>query len=671
MPLSTRLDSCRYQTVLTPLQMGSLTLANRLMALPIYTGYAHPGGMVSPLLIKHYSRLGQSGVAVVVAANAAVAADGVGSTYNLRVDHDRFLPGLTRLAAAIKADGALACLQLNHTGRYAKTARPLMPSRLDSDNLAFNINALKEFMNFFPFDRRFGLTRYFLKLFNSWKQPMTEDDHQRIIRQFADAARRARQAGFDLIELHGANGYLLCQYLSSATNRSSDGGLKTLPQRTAVPIAIIRAVKKALPVDFPVGYRLILDEWVPGGIELSEALVWAKMLENEGIAYLSATAGTYSAIFSDRRLKQMIRPAFLKEPVAALSNTVSIATVISGRVSTLALADKLIRSGVCTLIGLGRSLRADANWVTKALGNDRSKIVACNNCHDCLRRVILDQGFNCLQWPRMKQEAVDLRQKMLSRSYNGLWIITDRQDIDRLKTALPELLPVRRLLPADHTICFGRRNNAEALSTAEKEAFLDWGRNLLKQRGYKENTLHRIDRQVATAMENDIQLLIETNHFGFIILCRRQQEPWRRRLLYKNRGRASVFIGSGGRRRKVLAPVDLSPGSALALKFIGRLYAAPEFSFDFIHILNGPPDSVEKRWQELKTLTGLPSETELTFIPTSGSVVEALLAHVRKGNYGCVIMGKRGQSGIKRLLLGSVSAGLLRGLRDQTLILID
>ena len=671
MPLSKPSDSPRHQAVFAPLQVGPLTLANRLMALPVYTGYAYPDGMVSPMLVKHYARLGQSGVSVVVAANAAVAADGIGSTYNLRADHDRFIPGLARLAAAIKAGGAIACLQLNHTGRYAKTTHPLMPSRLDSDNLAFNINALKDFMNFFPFDKRFGLTRYFLKLFNSWKQPMTGTEHQRIIQAFAHAARRAHQAGFDMIELHGANGYLLCQYLSPATNRHSDGGLKTLEQRAAIPTAIIRAVKMSLPEDVPVGYRLTLDEWVPGGIELPEALAWAQMLEIEGIAYLSATAGTYSAIFSGRRLKQMTRPAFLKDAVSRLSEKVAIATVISGRVTALPLADKLIRSGACTLIGLGRSLRADADWVKKARGENRRKIAVCNNCHDCLRRVILDQGFNCLQWPRMKREAVDLRHKMLSRSYNGLWIVADKEDVHYLQTALPELLPVRKHLPASHTVIVVDQGNAAPLSPAERDAFLDWGRRLLAHRGYAEDALRQVEWRITSTVENDLQTLIETHHYGFIVLCRRPQELWRQRLLYRNRGRASVFVGPGGRRRKILVPVDLSPGSALALKFIGRLYAAPSFTFQFIHVLDGPAAPVEKRWQELKTLAGLPPEAELTFTPATGPVADTLLIQVRKGGYGCIIMGKRGQSGIKRLLLGSVSARLLRGLTDQTLILID
>ena len=122
--------------------------------MPVFTGYAYPDGRVSLELIEHYTKLAQSGAAMVVVANAAVASDGATSTYNLRIDEDEYIPGLTRLARAIKQNGAIACLQLNHAGRFAKTEHPLLPSPADSSNLAFNLEALKDFMNFFPLESR-------------------------------------------------------------------------------------------------------------------------------------------------------------------------------------------------------------------------------------------------------------------------------------------------------------------------------------------------------------------------------------------------------------------------------------------------------------------------------------------------------------------------------------
>ena len=393
--------------IFSPLRVGPLELKNRLVALPVYTGYAHPGGRVSALLTDHYTRLADSGVAMVVVANAAVAPDGIGSTYNLRVDHDEFLPGLTELAAAIKGHGALACLQLNHAGRFAKTEQPLLPSPADSENLAFNITALKDFMNFFPFEKRFRLTRYFLKLFSTWRRAMTLEDCQKVVKQFGDAAFRAFQAGFDMIELHGANGYLLCQFLSAFTNKGTSVTGGEFENRTAIPLAVIREVKQRLPANFPVGFRLLLEEWVPGGINLQEALTLAQILQDEGIAYLSATAGTYSSIFSAQSLKKMSKPAYMRDEVSRLTSQVTIPTIISGRITKPSLARTLINEGVADLIGLGRSLRADFDWVKKVKERREKEITYCINCNNCLKRVILDQGFNCSQWPRSLQESIN------------------------------------------------------------------------------------------------------------------------------------------------------------------------------------------------------------------------------------------------------------------------
>ena len=108
----------------TPFQMGSYVLKNRIVALPVFSGYADTDGRVTDLLLKHYASLAASGVAMVVVANAAVSAEGKTSTHSLRADNEDFIPGLTRLAQVIQHNGALACLQLNHAGQYAQTDQP-------------------------------------------------------------------------------------------------------------------------------------------------------------------------------------------------------------------------------------------------------------------------------------------------------------------------------------------------------------------------------------------------------------------------------------------------------------------------------------------------------------------------------------------------------------------
>jgi 2,4-dienoyl-CoA reductase (NADPH2) len=132
--------------IFSPFNIKSLALKNRLVSLPVYTGYAHPDGRVSNMLIEHYRQLAETGVALVTVANAAASSDGVVAKHNLRVDRDEFIPGLERLVKAIQQGDALACLQLNHGGRFAVTEQPILPSPIDGSNLAFNVASLKNFM---------------------------------------------------------------------------------------------------------------------------------------------------------------------------------------------------------------------------------------------------------------------------------------------------------------------------------------------------------------------------------------------------------------------------------------------------------------------------------------------------------------------------------------------
>ena len=200
---------------------------------------------------------------MVVVANAAVTSDGVTSTYNLRIDRDDYIPGLTRLAKAIRQQGLIACLQLNHAGRFAKTEQPLLPSPIESSNLAFNIEALKDFMNFFPLESRFKLTRNFLRQARHWRRAMTAADLERIIVKYGEAAVRAYWAGFDMIELHGANGYLICEFLSPFSNKIQHGFGGSFQERTTFPLNVIKEIKRKVMSNFPIGFRLMIREWVP------------------------------------------------------------------------------------------------------------------------------------------------------------------------------------------------------------------------------------------------------------------------------------------------------------------------------------------------------------------------------------------------------------------------
>jgi 2,4-dienoyl-CoA reductase-like NADH-dependent reductase (Old Yellow Enzyme family)/nucleotide-binding universal stress UspA family protein len=663
------MTSKTLSTIFTPFKIGSRTLKNRLVALPVFTGYAQPNGKVSPLLVEHYTRLAHSGVAMVVVANAAVSPDGVSSIYNLRVDRDDFIPGLARLAQAIKRGGALACLQLNHAGRLAKTAQPLLPSPFDALHPAFELNTLEAFMNFFPLARRFGLTRELLKHIVTWRRCMTNEELDRVIANFGEAADRARDAGFDMVELHGASGYLLTQFLSAYTHKTSSGTGADFNDRVTFPLAVLQEVKRRLPEDFPIGFRLLLREWVPDGIDFQEAIAWAKLLEKHGISYLSATSGTHNSLFLPPIKKVTVKPAYLRKDAAALTREVNVPTIISGRIVTPSLAEKLVRERAADLIGLGRPLVADVDWVKKA--DRENEIRACRNCYYCLKRVILERGLICSRWPQWLQDRTELDHKLLTRGLErGLLVAADAADLKMIRTLLQTLLPPDPEFSA--TVLFLKSKGYSQPYDGSEADFAEQARQIWQQKRFAAGSLDHLVKVSERAFDEIVCAEAGHGGYGLVIVGRKPTEPWRARMLHKEQGKAVGLVGSNDRQAKVLVAVDLSPASLLALRFICHFFVGkPSFDLTFVHILEGLAGPVERRWEEIRKILDWDEDFELTLIGSKSEVAADLLETIQHGGYGTIIMGKRGLSSIKSRLLGSVSATVLRGLTDQTLFLID
>lgn len=660
-----------YPSLFTPLKLGRCQIKNRLVALPVYTGFAHTDGSVSSWMVEFYSKLAASGVGMVVVANAAVSHDGVVSSFNLRADKDHFIYGLSRLATSIKENGAIACLQLNHAGRFAKTERPLLPSPIISSNLAFNVESLKGFMEFFPFEKRFNLTRYLIKRIKTWGHAMSEADRERVVEDFAESAFRAYEAGFDMVELHGANGYLLCQYLSSFTNqiRSEFGG--DLQSRSAFPLAVVKRVRKKVPEDFPVGFRLILREFVPGGIDLPEALAFASLLEDEGIAYLSASVGTYNSILSPAVLTRMSKIAYLENDMAELTSRVNIPTIISGRVTTPLCAEQLVQEGIADLIGLGRPLRTDLEWVAKAKEVDQRKIIECINCNWCLKRVVLENGFSCSLWPRLQRQRTDLEHKLLTRNGRTLWVISDLDDMEMFQRSLP-LLTHEKKRVRSLSILFFQSKECEFSFNSARDNFIQWVKDRVAVLDASETDLNFIVHEIENNLEKAVHDEIIRGDYGCVFICSNRGEPWRERLLYKESGRVMLHLNPNSRQKRVVVAVDLSDITLLVMSFLQQSYMEKEdCRITFVHVVTDRSGHAMERWRELKKIARFDENIPLELIFSKTDVAATLIDTIQSRGYGTVVMGKRGLAGIKRWLLGSVSAAVLRNLTDHSMFLID
>lgn len=662
-------------TILTPFQMGAHRLQNRLVALPVFTGYARPDGRVSDLLLRHYARLAASGVSMLVVANVAVSPDGVTSRYNLRIDDDRFIPGLADLATAIRSQGALAAIQLNHAGRFARSDHPLLASPAEASHMFHHVSALKGFMHAFPFEKRFGLTRFFLRQISRWHQSMSQTEMDAVIAQFGHAAERCCEAGFDVIELHGANGYLLCEFLSPATNKrlpDIDGGSDA---RVAFPLSVVQAVMDRLPPSVPLGFRLALNEFAPDGIGPKEAAAVGQRLQKAGVAYLSAAAGTFTSMFRPGVLEKMGRLAYLREETKRLTDSVTIATIISGRITTPDLANELLSQGVAHLIGLGRPLRVDPDWIKKSRRSTGS-IVRCVNCNGCLKRVVLEKGFVCQCWPKTKQLKTHLDHMLLSRNDRCLWAIANEKDAALFKTVIPDLLPLGRQFATNPwpTVLFLDNRPLAGDAILDRSALLEW----MQRQGHASGSpppppIPVANRPVQHGQEEiDIDAVLESHGLGMVLIGAHPGQAWRRRLFFRLRHKVIGQIAAHPCRRRIAVCLDFSDASLLALAFAQRTFMhRRDVTVDVIHVADDGNNTAHRQWPRLQRVVSLAAEAPLTVVPSTGAVADDLIAALERGRYGTVIMGKRGLSNLKRLLLGSVSRSVLRAIGERTLFLVD
>ncbi|HLZ18066.1 MAG TPA: NADH:flavin oxidoreductase, partial [Smithellaceae bacterium] len=234
------------QHLLSPIKIRSLTIPNRLVMPPMGTSLGNPDSTVSDANLAYMKRRVQSGVGLVITEITCIHPSGLASPKSLGVWDDKFIPGLTKLADTIHAGGAKAALQLHHCGRENYTFL--------KQKTAIGPSAIPSFV--------FG--------FVGTPREMTLDEVHEIIASFGAGARRAKAAGFDMVELHGAHGYLLMQFLSAHSNQRKDEYGGDFKGRARFMIECLQSARKEVGPDFPISIRVSGEECVRGGYTISD-----------------------------------------------------------------------------------------------------------------------------------------------------------------------------------------------------------------------------------------------------------------------------------------------------------------------------------------------------------------------------------------------------------------
>ncbi|MDP2872481.1 MAG: NADH:flavin oxidoreductase [Bacillota bacterium] len=326
--------------LLTPLQVRTLRLRNRIVMPPMANNRATLAGDVTDAIIEHYAYRA-SGVGLVIVEHSYVTQAGRANPSQLGINEDSNVPGLMRLVAAIRGAGTACAIQITHAGsrttEQASGFAPEGPSAVAPPQTPGGTHL--------PPPRE-----------------LSTEDIAALTTAFAQAARRARRAGFGAVEIHGAHGYLLNQFMSPLTNDRGDAYGGDRGRRLRFPLEVVAAVRAAVGPDYPIWYRLGADDMIPGGLTVDDAVYAAPVLAGAGVDVLDISGGMLGSrppgLGGEGYLSHLSRA--VKEAVPA------VPVMVTGGIVTPGTADRLIRERYADLVGIGRALLADPEWAIKA-----------------------------------------------------------------------------------------------------------------------------------------------------------------------------------------------------------------------------------------------------------------------------------------------------------------
>ena len=340
-----------FEHLRAPFQLASLTVPNRIVMPPMVIWKAAEDGAVTPAILEHYRDSAGPGLVIVEAT--VVSPEGRLAREQIGIFEDRHVEGLARIAEIIHAAGSVASIQLHHAGRNTN-----LVNTFGLPLVAPSAVPVKEVV----------------------PEALTEDGIERILGCFAAAARRAADAGFDAVEIHGAHGYLASQFLSPLANKREDRWGGSLENRARFVRDVARRMRDAAGSRLLVSCRLGAAEAEPGGLTVEEGIQVAKWLEADGMPFLHVSTGIGGTPKLGREGGQWSDRLLLG---AAVRKAVGIPVIGIGGIRTPQQAEQVLTEGLVDLVGVGRAMLADPQWAEKTLRDREADIFLCRQCPVC------------------------------------------------------------------------------------------------------------------------------------------------------------------------------------------------------------------------------------------------------------------------------------------------
>ncbi len=354
------------------IQIGHLTLKNRIVRSATWEGMCDDDGNVTPQLVEYYRQLARGETGLLISGYSYVRADGKQLPGKMGICHDSYLPGLMGLTEAVRQEGGAIFCQLVHAGgqttRKVIGKQPLVPSK----------------------------TGY--KGYQDDPQEMTADDINDLVTAFGEAARRARDAGFDGVQLHGAHGYLINQFLSPLCNQRQDAYGGSVEKRMTFLQEVMIAVRSAVGSDYPLTIKLTASDHLEGGLQLQDCVEIAIRLQELGIDAIEVSSGTaVSGALSPVRqhINAPEKEAYNAKLARAIKKVVQVPVMVVGGLRSCGVMQTLLLEGDADLFAISRPLIREPD-LPRIWKDDDGHTATCISCNGCFRPGLKGEGIYCI-----------------------------------------------------------------------------------------------------------------------------------------------------------------------------------------------------------------------------------------------------------------------------------
>lgn len=367
-----------YEHIMAPGELGGLEIKNRVTLSPMEKNWCDRLGNPGQNYIDYYEMRARHGVGSMNFEATYIDPRGRGNLRQLGLWSDDNIAAHRRLNKAVQAHGCKTAAELNHGGRNCNTERtglqPVGPSNI-------------------PFDMVGGHQLHALS-----KAEIAD-----VQRAYREGARRAAEAGYDMITIHGAHGYLISNFLSHVVNQRDDEYGGSDENRWRFLIEIYEAMRDELGTSIPIGLRLSVAEEIEGGYGIDYAIRLVRKLEALGLDFIDVSTGLYESI--ETLIQPMDKPRGVLMPLARqIKQAVAIPVVGAGRVNDMETAEKAVAGGDCDFIHMGRAFHADPEILSKSLAGRQDDVIGCIACNKCCMELFVNRPSVCTVNPYAGRE---------------------------------------------------------------------------------------------------------------------------------------------------------------------------------------------------------------------------------------------------------------------------